>query len=205
MEILVACEESQTLTIALRNRGHVAFSCDVLPCSGGHPEWHLQCDIFQAIASRRWDRMFAFPPCTDLATSGAKHFPAKIIDGRQQRAVDFFLALTRTDIPVWAIENPVGVMSTIYRQPNDIVNPYDFGDAARKRTCFWTKGLPRLRATSFDAPLFGQSIDRGTVHVTRGGRILPSWYNVSSGPNRARVRSKTFQGIANAIADQWTR
>lgn len=151
-----------------------------------------------------WDGMVAFPPCTHLAMSGAKHFEQKRKDGRQQGAIDFFMAFTKTNIPMWAIENPIGIMSTVFRKPDQIVNPYDFGDAARKPTCLWLKGFPPLKATTMDAPLFGQSIDKGEFHVTKSGKKLPKWYNLPPSADRGKLRSKIFPGIARAMATQWS-
>lgn len=203
MRVLLACEESQAVTIEFRKLGHEAFSCDLQDCSGGHPEWHYKQDVFEVI-KMGWDMMIAFPPCTHLAMSGAKHFEQKKKDGRQQEGIDFFMALTRTDIKHWAIENPIGIMSTIYRKPDQIVNPYDFGDAARKPTCLWLNGFPKLKATSMDAPLFGETLDKGEFHTTKSGKKLPKWYNLPPSEDRGKLRSKFFPGIARAMAAQWT-
>lgn len=202
MRILLACEESQAVTIEFRKLGHEAYSCDLQECSGGHPEWHFKQDVFEVIRMG-WDGMIAFPPCTHLAMSGAKHFEQKRKDGRQQQAIDFFMALTKTNILMWAIENPIGIMSTVFRKPDQIVNPYDFGDAARKPTCLWLKGFPLLKATTMDAPLFGQSIDKGEFHTTKSGKVLPKWHNLPPSADRGKLRSKFFPGIARAMATQW--
>jgi site-specific DNA-cytosine methylase len=186
MRVLVACEESQTVTIAFRNRGHEAYSCDVLPSSGGHPEWHLQQDVVPLLAEG-WDMIIAFPPCTDLSVSGARWFAEKKADGRQQRSIDFFMLFTRLDCPRVAIENPVGIMSSLYRKPDQIIQPWEFGHGETKATCLWLKGLPKLEPTD---------IVRG-----RENRI----WMMAPGPDRAKERSKTFAGIAEAMADQWTR
>ena len=213
MFALFGCEESQAVCIEFRKRGHQAFSCDLEPCSGGYPEWHFQMDVFEVIKGGilktqagtevfipGWDMGVFFPPCTDLAMSGAKHFEKKREDGRQQKSIDFFMAFTKTNIPKWAIENPIGIMSTIYRKPDQIINPYDFDDAAQKPTCLWLKGLPKLQATNLgDAPLFGHSLNKGEFHVTKSGKKLPKWYNLPPSKNRATIRSKTFPGIAKAM------
>lgn len=141
MRVLIACEESQAVTIAFRKRGHEAFSCDLQDCSGGHPEWHFKCDVFEII-DLGWDLMIAHPPCTHLAVSGAAWFEQKRKDGRQQAAIELFKRFTRTNIPKWCIENPVGIMSKKYRKPDQIIQPYYFGDEAQKTTCLWLHNLP---------------------------------------------------------------
>lgn len=201
MRVLVACEESQAVTIEFRKLGHEAYSCDLLPCSGGHPEWHWQIDVFEAIKARQWDMMIAFPPCTHLAVSGAAWFEQKRKDGRQQQGINFFLALTKTNIPKWAIENPVGIMSNIYREPDCIIQPYRFGDPFQKTTCLWLKNLPILKATHHDAPLFGETVDKGEMITYASGVKMPKWYAEKWG--NGGERSKTFPGIARAMAEQW--
>lgn len=141
MRVLVACEESQAVTIELRKLGHEAYSCDIQECSGGHPEWHVKGDALELL-KMKWDMLIAFPPCTHLAVSGARHFAKKQADGRQQEAIDFFMRFVNADCPKVAVENPIGIMSSKYRKPNQIIQPYMFGDHARKSTCLWTKGLP---------------------------------------------------------------
>ena len=147
MKILVACEESQAVTKELRKLGHQAFSCDILPCSGGHPEWHIQGDVLEQL-DKGWDMLIAFPPCTHLAVSGARHFAKKIADGRQQQGIDFFMKMVNAPIPKKAIENPIGIMSTKYRKPNQIIQPWQYGDKAQKSTCLWLEGLPNLIPTN---------------------------------------------------------
>jgi hypothetical protein len=204
MVILVACECSGTVRDALRSVGHDATSCDLLPTRTPGP--HVQGDV-RPLLERQWDAVIAFPPCTDLAVSGAKHFAAKRADGRQQASVDFFLMFTRITCPRVVIENPVGIMSGIYRRPDQIVHPWMFGDEASKSTCLWLKGLPKLQHVA--APdLFNDRathVGRGAFHVTKGGNRLPAWYHLPPGPERANVRSKTFPGIAAAMAAQWFR
>lgn len=193
MKILVACEESQAVTIELRKLGHKAYSCDITPCSGGHPEWHLQRDV-TPLLKEKWDMIVAFPPCTHLAASGARWFEQKRKDGRQQQGVEFFKLFTDLDCPKVAIKNPVGVMSTYYREPDQIINPYEFGDPFEKRTCLWLKGLPLLKPTNIVTPPPRQ--------VLSSGKTMPRWYS-NCGGNRAKARAKTFPGIAKAMAEQW--
>ena len=204
LKILVACEESQAVTKHLRVLGHEAFSCDILPCSGGHPEWHYQQDVFEVI-EKGWDMMIAFPPCTHLASSGARHFKQKIADGRQQQGIDFFMKLANADIDRIAIENPIGVMSTKYRKPDQIIQPYQFGDKAQKSTCLWLKNLPKLEPTNIvDKGEFFEFISKKGVK-----KRMPMWYykalqDAKTPQQRSTLRSKTFDGIARAMATQWT-
>lgn len=190
MKILVACEESQAVTIELRRLGHEAYSNDLEPCSGGHPEWHLQVDALELL-KMRWDMILAFPPCTHLAVSGARHFAKKRADGRQQQGIDFFMRLANADCPRIAIENPVGVMSTHYRKPEQIINPYQFGHPEQKKTCLWLKGLPPLQETEnvYDHMMTLPIGERTRIHYLGSGH--------------ERERSKTFPGIARAMAEQW--
>ncbi len=136
MNVLLACEESQAVCIEFRKLGHTAFSCDIEPCSGGHPEWHLQCDVLEVLHDSKWDLVIALPPCTHLAVSGSRHFAAKIADGRQQSGVDFFLEFTKLNIP-YCIENPIGIMSSRWRKPDQIIQPWMFGHPESKATCLW--------------------------------------------------------------------
>lgn len=186
MRVLVACEESQAVTKAFRALGHEAYSADMLPASGGHPEWHIQGDAV-ALLRQDWDMLIAFPPCTDLTIAGARYFKEKIADGRQQAAADLFMAFVNADIPRIAIENPVGVMSTLYRKPDQIINPWQFGHVEKKRTCLWLKGLPLL------VPSDIIPVDERREWVLK---FPPT-------ADRATLRSKTFQGIADAMAAQW--
>ena len=186
MKVLIACEESQAVCVEFRKLGHEAYSCDILPCSGGHPEWHIQGDVLEQI-DKGWDAMIGFPPCTHLAVSGARWFPEKIADGRQQKAIDFFMALVNSPINKIAIENPIGIMSKRYRKPNQIIQPYQFGHGETKATCLWLKGLPKLNPTNI--------VD---------GREQKIW-RMPPGPDRAKLRSKTYPGIAQAMAEQWGR
>ena len=204
MKILVACEESQAVTKHLRKLGHEAFSCDILDCSGGHPEWHFKEDVFKVI-QKDWDMMIAFPPCTHLATSGARHFAKKIADGRQQQGIDFFMELINAPIERIAVENPIGIMSTKYRKPDQIIQPWQFGDKAQKSTCLWLKNLPKLVPTDV--------VDKGEFFefTSKKGvkKKMAMWYykallEAKTPEQRSTLRSKTFEGIAHAIATQWT-
>jgi len=197
MKILLACEESQSVTKQLRALGHEAYSCDILPESGGHPQWHIQNDVVEVLQDN-WDMIIAFPPCTHLASSGAAWFEAKRADGRQEAAIDFFMLFANHPCKKIAIENPVGIMSTKYKKPNQIIQPWQFGDAYSKRTCLWLKGLPQLQPT--------QIVDPGEMITYKSGVTMPKWYAEAwkLSPNeRSKVRSKTFPGIAKAMADQW--
>jgi len=184
MKVLVACEESQAVTKELRRLGHEAYSCDIEPCSGGHPEWHLQVDALEML-KMKWDMILAFPPCTHLSVSGARYFEEKRRDGRQQPAINFFLQFVSADCPKIAIENPVGVMSTYYRKPDQIIQPWQFGHGETKKTCLWLKGLPLLRPTEIVE-----------------GREQRIW-RMPPGPDRQKNRAKTFSGVARAMAEQW--
>jgi len=145
MKILVACEESQAVTIEFRKKGHSAFSCDILQCGGDHPEWHIQDDVTNLLW-KKWDMVLAFPPCTHLASSGARWFKEKQKDGRQKEAIDFFLMFTNLSCK-WMIENPIGIMSTHYRKPDQIIQPWQFGHGETKATCLWINRLPQLKPT----------------------------------------------------------
>jgi len=184
INVLIGCEESQAVCIEFRKLGFNAFSCDILSCSGGHPEWHLHGDITWAL-EQEWDLIIAFPPCTNLAVSGARWFPEKIADGRQQQGVDFFMQFTNHACKRIAIENPIGIMSTIYRKPDQIIQPWQFGHGETKKTCLWLKGLPKLQPTD--------------IVPGRENRI----WKMPPSKDRAKLRSKTYPGIARAMATQW--
>ena len=147
MKILVACEESQAVTIELRKLGHEAYSCDLLDQSGGYPEWHIKGDAVKEAYSGKYDMMICFTPCTHLAASGAAWFAQKIADGRQQEGIDLFMAFANAPIEKIAIENPIGIMSSRWRKPNQIIQPWQFGDEFQKSTCLWLKNLPELTPT----------------------------------------------------------
>lgn len=214
--ILIACEESQATTKAFRKLGHEAFSCDLLPCSGGHPEWHFQCDIFEVI-NQGWDLMVAHPPCTFLTGSGVQWLsnpedktlpfeerrPHQKYPNRRQDmldSVEFVKALYNADIKHIAIENPVGLLSSRWRKPDQIVQPYMFGVEATKTTCLWLKNLPLLLPTNI--------VGKGERTVFASGKSHPKWYadalkNAKTKEERQTLRSKTFEGMAQAFAEQW--
>ena len=197
MKILVACEESQAVTKRLRALGHESYSCDIQECSGGHPEWHIFGDVVPEL-EKHWDMIIAFPPCTDLAVSGAAWFEQKRKDGRQQASIDFFMLFANANCERIAIENPVGIMSSQWRKPDQIIQPYWFGDEAQKTTCLWLKGLPKLEPTKM--------VGKGEFITHKSGKTKPKWFADAfklSPSERRKVRSKTFDGIAQAMADQW--
>ncbi|NMC60142.1 MAG: DNA cytosine methyltransferase [Candidatus Methanofastidiosa archaeon] len=191
-KILIACEESQAVTIEMRAIGIEAYSCDIRPCSGGHPEWHIQKDVIPLL-SQEWDMIIAFPPCTHLAVSGARWFKEKKEDGRQRQAIDFFMAFTDLKCKYVAIENPVGIMSTIYRKPDQIIQPYMFGHPETKATCLWFKGLPHLRETNNVKEKMLKMSKKEIMHI----------YYMPPSKERSVIRSKTYKGIAEAMAEQW--
>ena len=206
MRVLVACEESQAVCIAFRERGHEAYSCDILPCSGGHPEWHIQDDVLKHLDDG-WDMMIAFPPCTHLAVSGAKHFEQKRKDGRQQEGIDFFMEFTKTNILRWAIENPIGIMSKLFRRPDQIIQPYMFGDPVKKSTCLWLNELlPKLIPTNNVECQVRYYVDKRGIKQSewnvRQLVINGKKYGYDSDEFK-KHRSKTFPGIAKAMAEQW--
>ena len=184
-KVLVACEESQVVCIAFREAGHEAYSCDIVPCSGGHPEWHLEIDAREAMDKERWDLLIAHPPCTHLAVSGARWFPDKWLSGEQQKAYEFFMYFATTDIPRVCIENPVSIMSKRWRKPDQTIQPWMFGHGETKATCLWLKNLPELYPTQL-----------GVGRSDRIHRMAPSM-------DRSRLRSQTYPGIAKAMATQW--
>lgn len=226
MNVLVACEESQRVCSAFREKGHNAFSCDILPCSGGHPEWHIHGDVLKILnpyelpfggeviefrtmdgadyVIEKWDLIIAHPPCTYLTLAGNKWFKPEFADrfpDRQKQrmeAVDFFMAIANADCDKIAIENPVGVMSTQWRKPNQYIEPYMFGDPEKKKTGLWLKGLPLLKPTNIVEPVI--------IHC-KSGANEPRWHMETMHlpkEERSRVRSQTFIGIANAMAAQWS-
>jgi len=182
MKVLVACEFSGRVRNAFARRGHDALSCDLL--SSEMPGRHYRGDVLD-ILHQQWDLMVAFPPCTHLAASGARWWNEKRKDGRQRRAIDFFMALINADVSKIAVENPVGIMSTCYRKPDQIIQPWQFGHGETKSTCLWLKNLPKLRPT----------------HIV-GGREQRIW-KMPGSADRSRLRSITYLGIADAMADQW--
>ena len=232
LNVLVACEESQRVCSEFRKLGHNAYSCDLLECSGGHPEWHFHQDVLEVIKNKggklqtgeeiyikgTWDLMIAHPPCTFLAVSGAKwyyhpddkdlpleqrrphpKFPNRAKD--REEGANFFMALANANIEHIAIENPVGIMNTRFRKPDQVVQPYFFGDSASKKTCLWLKNLPLLEHTNDVDP--GEFIEFGS------GKRLPKWYSdgltkTKTPEERRTWRSKTFPGFAKAMAEQWS-
>ena len=209
MKILLACEESQAVCKEFRKKGHEAYSADILKCSGPHPEWHIQGDVLEII-DMGWDMMIAFPPCTHLAVSGARHFEQKRKDGRQQQGIDFFMKMIHAPIDKIAVENPIGIMSTKHNKPDQIIHPYHFGDPYSKATCLWLKNLPPLlynkkNETKKQKELafaeLPNEVDKGEFVTFSSGKRMAKWYNEASG--NGHLRSKTFPGIAKAMANQW--
>lgn len=232
MKVLVACEESQAVCKAFREKGHEAYSCDIEPCSGGHPEWHIQGDVlplingnctFQTVDGKmhtinaEWDMLIAFPPCTYLTNAGTRHFSLKMnseekVNNRWEKrykAAEFFMAFVNADCKKIAIENPVGYMNSSYRKADQIIHPYYFAknetdkeNYVQKRTCLWLKGLKKLKRTS-------DLIKPEPVYICNGEKCKGKkigWCEALTASNqreRAKARSKTFPGIAKAMADQW--
>lgn len=237
MKILVACEESQAVTIELRKLGHEAYSCDIIEQSGGHPEWHIRQDVLPLITGEpcefttgdgvvhqlntKWDMIIAFPPCTHLAVSGARHFESKRKDGRQKNAIEFFMKILNANCDKVSVENPVGIISGNYIQkwfpeisakyglpikPTQVIQPYQFGSPVKKTTCLWLKGLPNIKPTE-------DVMDKVKYYTSPSGKKMSEWsarqlvidgkkygYNTDE---YKRHRSKTFPGIAKAMATQW--
>lgn len=192
MRVLVACEYSGVVRRAFRNRGHEAFSCDLIESDDMSP-YHIKGDCMGIIGDS-WDLVIAHPPCTDLAISGARHFRRKMEDGSQGRSVDFFMKIVRAVAGrKFAIENPIGIMSTRWRRPDQIIQPHQFGHPESKATCLWLGGLPLLKPTN-DVLNEMMSLPKSKAH-----RI----HYLPPGPNRWKMRSATYQGIAAAMADQW--
>lgn len=184
MKILIACEYSGIVREAFKKRGHFAVSCDLLDTD--IPGNHMMGDILKLFDYKfKWDIMIAHPPCTHLAVSGARYFKKKIKDGRQQRGIDFFMKIINAPIEKIAVENPICIMSTKYRKPDQIIQPWQFGHGETKSTCLWLKGLPKLKPTN--------------IVSGREQRI----HKMPPSKDRAKLRSKTYQGIANAMAKQW--
>ena len=228
MNVLVACEESQRVCIAFRERGNNAFSCDIEPCSGGHPEWHIMQDVLPLLNGRcsfktidgiehsidgKWDLIVAHPPCTYLTVAANKLYniekygekAVKRLEDRE-KAIEFFMAFVNADCERKAIENPIGVISTRYRKPDQIIQPYQFGHPVRKSTCLWLYNLPKLKPTNI--------VDFECIHSNgkSGGYSGPSWIVKDENgkilsykdPRVAKARSKTYEGVAKAMASQWS-
>jgi site-specific DNA-cytosine methylase len=231
MKVLVACEESQAVCIAFRAKGHEAYSCDLEECSGGHPEWHIRDDAIAQAYSGNYEMMIGFPPCTHIANAGGVHFKKKREDGRQKDAILFFKALLAAPILKIAIENPVGILSSdwyiqkhypelidelksvgIPRKPDQVIQPFYFGDPTRKYTCLWMKGLKPLvwskKPTLFEGASYVEP-EKPSVFITRKGPYRTGtkramyWQDLLPKKDRAKIKSKTFPGIARAMAEQW--
>ena len=221
MKVLVACEESQTVCKAFREKGHEAYSNDLQKCSGGVPEWHILMDsravmnggvmrleTGKKIVIDEWDLIIAHPPCTYLTISATRHHslaktPINWINARTKNrilAMDFFMDCINAHADKIAVENPVGIMNTTYRKPDQIIQPYQFGHPVSKKTCLWLKGLPPLMPTQWEEPEKDQYGCSGPARYVRdeNGKIL-SWND----PRTAKERSKTYEGIAKAMAEQW--
>lgn len=226
MKIIVGCEESQAVTIELRKLGHEAYSCDLKPCSGRHPEWHIQGDIFEVLGSikfytsdnkphlvSKWDLGIFFPDCTFITCSAEwaykePPYHQKLKEGTlfgkerleaRKKAIQFVKDLYNCGIEKVAIENPVGVLSSLFRKPNQVIQPFMFGDDASKKTCLWLKNLPELKATQYVKPRMVNNKPRWGNQTDSGQNKLPPL------KNRAELRSKTYPGIAKAMAEQWTK
>jgi len=190
MKVLIACEFSGIVRDAFIKRGHDAWSCDLLPTEVEGP--HIQGDVLN-ILNDGWDLMIAHPPCTHLATSGARWFKNK--EKEQKEALEFVSLLLNAPINKIALENPISIISSRIRKPDQIVQPWMFGHPEQKSTCLWLKNLPLLKPTNI--------VDKGEMHVTKSGKKLPKWYNIPPREDRWKMRSKTFEGIAAAMAEQW--
>ena len=207
MNVLIACEESQRVCMAFREKGHRAFSADVQDCSGGHPEWHIKGDVLPLINGNceftlqngqtdrqtdRWDLIIAHPPCTHLAVSGARWFKEGVKPiSLQDEAAKFFMRFINADCDRIAVENPICVMSTRYRKPDQIINPFQFGHMEQKKTCLWLKNLPKLTETN--------NVYEAMMKLPEKQRAKVWWM----GSNHSKERSKTYPGIAKAMAEQW--
>lgn len=244
MRVLVACEESQEVCKAFRALGHEAYSCDLQPCSGGHPEWHIIADVLTVINGgtfitqagtiveiERWDKMIGFPPCTHVANAGGKWFEQKRKNGKQRAAIIFFMQLLSAPIDGIALENPVGILSSdtyiqkhfpdlledlervgMPRKPDQVIQPFYFGDPIRKYTCLWFKNMKPLKWIKQDDMFYQKTLvtpQEPTKHIVRKGRYRNGtlrkvyWYDNISGKDAGKIKSKTFPGIARAMAMQW--
>lgn len=223
MKVLVACEESQEVCKAFRAVGHEAYSCDIQKCSGGHPEWHILGDVVPLLNGNvktvtmggvnvdidgQWDLIIAHPPCTDLAVSGARSFAEKQHDFRQQKSCVFFMYFALANCDRIAVENPIGIMSNVYRKPDQIIQPWQFAisdsENVAKSTCLWLKGLPKLKPVHKQQPAieYVEWIDSKTGKKKR----QTAWYYKTrclGAKERGKAASKTFSGIAKAMAEQW--
>lgn len=237
MRVLVACEFSGVVRRAFRDRGHDAWSCDLLPAED-NSEFHIQDDAIETAYGLQWDLMIAHPPCTHLAVSGARYFAQKRADGRQQAALDFVRQLLDAPVEKIALENPVSIISTHIRKPNQVIQPYQFGHPESKATCLWLKNLPPLVPTKVLEPEWAKNPDGTDFRDCKGKRYSPTHYfagrmqrdngqlmliedarsqqkarwanqtpsgqnKLGPSPDRAKIRSRTYQGIAEAMAEQW--
>lgn len=235
MNVLIACEESQRVCSEFRKLGHDAYSCDIINCSGGHPEWHVMQDVVPLLRGgqfftvdnkehyvKKWDLIIAFPPCTHLAVSGAPHFAKKRADGRQREGIEFFCKFFEADCERVVIENPINIICGDYvrtwfpdladkydlpRKPTQKIHPWMFGDNFAKSTCLWIKGLPALVPEVTEEPEleYFEWVNNKTGKVKR----QPKWYyeafvNAKTAQERSCLRSKTFPGVARAMAEQWS-
>ena len=236
MRILIACEESQRVCIEFRKKGHVAYSCDIIECSGGHPEWHIKDDVlpilngychFKTVDGKehfldsKWDMIIAFPPCTHLAVSGSPHFEKKRADGRQRDGIEFFCQFLNADCEKVVIENPIGIISGDYipkyfpdlaekyglpKKQTQIIHPWMFGDNFSKSTCLWIKGLNPLVPVVTEQPEleWKEWVDKKTGKKKRQAKwFFDALVNAKTPEERSQIRSKTFPGIAKAMAEQW--
>ena len=193
MKVLVGCEFSGAVRDAFIALGHDAISCDLEPTEKPGP--HIQGDLLDVIYNDNFDLAIMHPPCTHLCVSGAKWFAQKRLDGRQKAAIDFFMTVAECPIPKIAIENPVGIMSTIWRKPDQIIQPYQFGDSFQKSTCLWLKNLPKLTHTNI--------VDKGEMVTLSSGKKMAKWSAYAPIKDRVKIRNRTFLGIAAAMALQW--
>lgn len=224
MKILIACEESQVVCKAFRDKGHEAYSCDIIECSGTNPEWHIKGDVMRFLNNPggmlnkqvwfqngdrkfidKWDMIIGHPPCTYLCLSGQKHcnvelYGDKAIDRivKRTEAIEFFKKMMNSNCEKIALENPIGILSREFRKPDQYVSPMQFGHPTKKRTGLWLKGLPKLKPTNI--------VDQ-EFHISGSGRAWDKWFwdssMISDLMERSKFRSKTFEGIAKAMADQW--
>lgn len=220
MKVLVACEESQRVCVAFRAKGHEAYSCDVVDCSGNHPEWHIKADVLPLLNGNcsfvtcdgvqhdiigQWDIIIAFPPCTYLTVTGNRWFNVdrygdKALQRIEKRkmAIDFFFQFVNADCSKICIENPVGIINSCYTKPDQIIQPYMFGESAEKRTCLWLKELPKLIPTNVVLPPPRKQF--------KSGKSMPEWYAEAwklPKYERSKLRSMTFPGVTKAMAEQW--
>lgn len=200
MKILIACEFSGIVREAFRKKGHDVWSCDLLQTEIAGP--HLQCDVF-GIINLGWDLMIAHPPCTHLSASGAAWWEEKRKDGRQQNGIEFFKKIAGANIEKICVENPVGIMSSKYRKPDQYIQPYEFGHAETKKTCLWLKNLPNLKPTNIVEPEFMVHPDGSFMKDSKGKRYSKIHWMSGWNKDRSKLRSITYKGWANAMADQW--